>query len=56
MVEQRIKEIVEASSNVILANHIEPTDDIIRERAASSIDGDMLSKYLYGGQEALDRQ
>lgn len=56
MTTQRIKDIVEASSKVILANHIEPVDDICKEREQSSVEVNSLSRYLYGGQELLDRQ
>ena len=56
MVDQRTEELVERSSKVILATHLEPADDITAERKKGSIDVQSLSKYLYGGKDVLDRQ
>ena len=56
MVDERTAELVAHSSKVILANHIEPADDITQERKKATIDVQSLSNYLYGGQTVLDRQ
>lgn len=56
MADERTRSLVDTSSKVILANHIEPADDIVQERQRASIDVPSLSAYLYGGQNALDRQ
>ena len=56
MVDQRTKKLVETSSKVILATHLEPADDIAAERKKATIDVQSLSRYLYGGKAVLDRQ
>jgi len=53
MVDQRTKQLVSASSSVILSTHIEPADDIKRERKNTSFDVAELARHLNGGEEVL---
>lgn len=54
-VDNRTKSLVERSSNVVLATHVEPKDDMIIERNRASFDTKGLAEYLNGGKEKLQR-
>lgn len=54
MADERTKRLVDTSSRVILATHLEPSDDIKQERSKTSFDVQGLARYLNGGQAVLD--
>lgn len=54
-VDQRISSLVKKSSDIVLATHIEPRDDMIEERRRASFDASSLAAYLNGGKEKLQR-
>ena len=56
MVDDRTKQLVEASSRVILSTHLEPSDDIKKERQRASFDARGLAQHLNGGPEAMQRK
>ena len=56
MVDDRIRQLVEASSQIVLSTHIEPTQDILQERKRVSIDIQGLAEYLNGGAEVLQKR
>ena len=53
--DERISSLVKKSSDIVLANHIEPRDDMLEERRRASFDASSLAAYLNGGQEKLQR-
>ncbi len=55
MVDDRTKALVQQSSDVVLATHVEPTQDMITERNRASFDTKGLAEYLNGGKEKLQR-
>lgn len=53
--DERTKALVKKSSDVVLATHIEPRDDMLEERSRASFDVHSLAAYLNGGKEKLHR-
>ena len=53
--DKRTKALVKKSSDVVLATHIEPRDDMLAERGRASFDISSLAAYLNGGKEKLQR-
>ncbi|CAK0735983.1 hypothetical protein CVIRNUC_000672 [Coccomyxa viridis] len=53
--DERTKALVKKSSDVVLATHIEPRDDMLAERGRASFDISSLAAYLNGGLEKLQR-
>lgn len=56
MTDDRTRQLVKESSQVVLATHIEPTKDILEERRRASIDVQSLAEYLNGGAEKLQNR
>ncbi|KAK9824680.1 hypothetical protein WJX72_012328 [[Myrmecia] bisecta] len=54
--DERTRKLVAASSEVVLANHVEPTADMRAERARASFDSEELAAYLNGGRHKLQRK
>ena len=54
--DDRTRKLVEASSRVILSTHLEPSDDIKKERQRASFDAQGLAQHLNGGPEAMQRK
>ncbi len=54
-VDERTRELVAASSRVVLATHVEPREDMKAERALSALDSRQLAEHLNGGKEKLQR-
>lgn len=54
-VDERTKALVQKSSDVVLATHVEPRDDMLEERRRASFDASSLAAYLNGGNEKLQR-
>ena len=54
-VDERTRQLVAASSRVVLATHVEPTEDMRAERTRSALDSRQLAEYLNGGKEKLQR-
>ena len=54
-VDERTRQLAATSSRVVLATHVEPTEDMRAERARSSLDSRQLAEYLNGGKEKLQR-
>ena len=54
-VDERTKALVQKSSDVVLATHVEPRDDMLEERRRASFDASSLAAYLNGGKEKLQR-
>ena len=55
VVDGRTKALVQQSSDVVLATHVEPKDDMITERSRASFDTKGLAEHLNGGREKLQR-
>ena len=55
-VDQRIKNLADASSKVVLRSHASPVEDIRAERGRSSFSSRELAEYLHGGPENLKRR
>ena len=53
--DERTKALVQKSSDVVLATHIEPRDDMLAERGRASFDISSLAAHLNGGKEKLQR-
>jgi hypothetical protein len=53
--DERTKALVQKSSDVVLATHVEPRDDMLEERRRASFDASSLAAYLNGGKEKLQR-
>ena len=53
--DNRIQDLVKKSSDIVLATHIEPRDDMLEERRRASFDASSLAAYLNGGKEKLQR-
>ncbi len=53
--DDRIHDLVKKSSDIVLATHIEPRDDMLEERRRASFDASSLAAYLNGGKEKLQR-
>ena len=53
--DERTKALVKKSSEIVLATHIEPRDDMLEERRRASFDASSLAAYLNGGKEKLQR-
>ena len=53
--DERLKTLVQKSSDVVLATHVEPRDDMLEERRRASFDASSLAAYLNGGKEKLQR-
>ena len=53
--DERTKALVKKSSDVVLATHIEPQNDMLAERGRASFDISSLAAYLNGGNEKLRR-
>ena len=53
--DERVKALVQKSSDVVLATHVEPRDDMLEERRRASFDASSLAAYLNGGKEKLQR-
>ena len=53
--DDRIQDLVKKSSEIVLATHIEPRDDMLEERRRASFDSSRLAAYLNGGKEKLQR-
>mmetsp|Transcript_25494 Transcript_25494/g.55452 ORF Transcript_25494/g.55452 Transcript_25494/m.55452 type:complete len:695 (+) Transcript_25494:125-2209(+) len=56
MADARTKQLQEASSRLVLASHVEPTDDIKAERQRATFDVKELSYALNGGKEILEKR
>jgi hypothetical protein len=54
-VDPRTRQLVEQSSAVILATHVEPKDDMLAERSRASFNSQELAEYLNGGKDKLKR-
>jgi hypothetical protein len=54
-VDDRTKALVQQSSDVVLATHVEPKQDMITERNRASFDTKGLAEHLNGGREKLKR-
>jgi acyl-CoA oxidase len=54
-VDDRTKKLVEQSSAVILATHVEPKDDMAAERLRASFNSQELASFLHGGSDKLQR-
>ena len=48
--DDRIQDLVKKSSDIVLATHIEPRDDMLEERRRASFDASSLAAYLNGGK------
>ena len=55
-VDERTRELADASSKPILALHVKPTDDIEAERGRASFDSEEVAVLLHGGREKLQRK
>ena len=55
MTSDNVRQLVQQSSNVILATHIEPKDDMVAERARATFSSAELAEYLNGGREKLQK-
>ena len=53
--DEATKALVKKSSDVVLATHIEPRDDMLAERGRASFDISSLAAYLNGGKDKLQR-
>eukprot|EP00884_Botryococcus_braunii_P015671 jgi/Botrbrau1/2788/Bobra.0125s0001.1 len=54
-VDDRTRKLVEQSSAVILATHVEPKDDMIAERKRASFNSQELAAFINGGNDKLKR-
>lgn len=54
-VDEETRILVQQSSDVVLATHVEPKDDMILERTRASFDTQGLADYLNGGKEKRER-
>jgi hypothetical protein len=52
----RARELVEPATKAVLKTHVEPKDDIARERARASFDTTILMEYLNGGKELIKKK
>ncbi len=55
-VDDRLRKLADASSEPILAVHVEPTDDMVSERARASFDSEELAIELNGGRALLEKK
>ncbi|KAK9847424.1 hypothetical protein WJX84_002360 [Apatococcus fuscideae] len=56
MVDERTRNLVKASSRLVLAEHVDPQDDMRAERARASFASENLAEYLNGGKAILERR
>lgn len=54
-VDNRTRKLVEQSSAVILATHVEPKDDMIAERKRATFNSQELAEFLNGGSDKFKR-
>jgi hypothetical protein len=54
-VDEKTVNLVKQSSDVVLATHVEPKDDMRLERARASFDALGLADFLNGGKEKRQR-
>ena len=52
----RLHELQAESSRIVLANHIEPKNDLLRERERGSFSSEQLSILMNGGVENLKKK
>jgi len=55
-VDDRLRKLADASSEPILAVHVEPTDDMVSERARASFDSEELAIEMNGGRALLEKK
>lgn len=55
-IDDRLRKLADASSEPILAVHVEPTDDMVSERARASFDSEELAVELNGGRALLEKK
>jgi hypothetical protein len=53
---ERLRQLADASSDVILRTHVEPADTMIEERSRASIDSKLLAAFMNGGIDNLNRK
>ena len=54
-VDDKTRALVQQSSKVVLATHVEPTEDMAAERTRASFNARGLAEYFNGGREKLQR-
>ena len=54
-VEARVRHLVAESSAVVLATHVEPTEDMRAERGRASFRAGDVAEFLHGGADKLQR-
>ncbi len=54
-VDDKTRALVQQSTKMVLATHVEPTEDMKVERARASFDVRGLAEYFNGGREKLQR-
>ena len=55
-VDERLRKLADASSEPILAVHVEPTEDMDAERARASFDSEELAIELNGSKALLEKK
>lgn len=55
-VDDRLRKLADASSEPILAVHVEPTEDMDAERARASFDSEELAIELNGSKALLEKK
>lgn len=55
-VDERARKLAASSAEVVLRPHVEPKDDMLRERARATFNSNELAAYVNGGQEILDKR